>query len=123
MNIRPVFRKIILLSAMILLLVIAWVSISGALSQMTRPQTTGQAVETVLQIVCGVLSILTVCTCFFWKKIRRPVRLAWRISLMATAGISSVVWGPPMLIVAVLFLAVSFLAAQAIIRLLQIGGA
>jgi hypothetical protein len=79
--------------------------------------------ETIVQIACGLLSLLIALTCFYLQKLRRPVRLAWLISLILTAGISSVVWGPPMLIVGVIFAVLSFLVARAIIWLLQVGGA
>jgi hypothetical protein len=123
MKIRSAVRRIILMGTVLLLLVVAWFSISGGLDQIPRSQTIGQVVETIVQIACGFLSLLIAVTCFYWQRLRRPVRLAWLISLIATAGISSMVWGPPMLIVGVIFAALAFLVARAIIWLLQVGGA
>ena len=116
-------RRIILMGTIVLVLILAWISISGAISQYSRSQTIGQIAETVIQIVCGLLSALIVLTCFYLQKLRRPVRFAWLISLVITTGLSSVVWGPPMLIVGVISGVITYLVARGIIWLLQVGGA
>ncbi len=123
MKLGPTVRRIILMGTVLLVLVLAWVSITGAFSQIPRSQTIGQVAETIVQIACGCLSLLTAVTCFYWQRFRRPVRTAWLISLMVTAGISSVVWGPPMLIVGVVFTTIAFLGARTIIWLLRVGDA
>jgi hypothetical protein len=123
MNIRSAARRIILISTILLLLAVAWVVLSGGLSQLPRSRTIGQQVETTVQLACGLLSLLSAVTCFYWHRLRRVVRAAWIISLTATAGMSSVVWGPPMLTVGLAFAAGALLVALAIIRLLQFGEA
>ena len=121
MKLSSVVRRIILISTILLLLVLAWVTFSGGLNQIPLSQTIGQVVETVVQIACGLLSLLIAVTCFYWQKLRRPVRLAWLISLILTAGMSSVVWGPPMLMLGLVFAVLAFLVAQGIIWLLRVG--
>jgi len=123
MKLSLALRRIILISTILLLLVLAWVTFAGGLNQIPRSQTIGQVVETVVQIACGVLSLLIAVTCFYWQKLRRPVRFAWLISLILTAGMSSLVWGPPMLTVGLVFAALAFLVALGIIWLLRIGSA
>ena len=123
MKLGSAVRRSVLIGTILLLLVLAWVLISGGLNQIPRSQTIGQVIETIVQIACGLLSLLIALNCFYWKKLRRSVRLVWLVSLIMTAGISSVVWGPPMLIVGVIFAALAFLVARAIIWLLQVGGA
>jgi hypothetical protein len=123
MNIRPITQRIILISTMLLLLVIAWISLKGGFSQLPLSLTIGQKVETTVQIICGLLSLLNAVTCFYWQKFRRPIRNAWIISLTITAGMSSVVWGPPMLTIGAVFAALAFFVAIGMIKLQKIGGA
>ncbi|MGA7161097.1 MAG: hypothetical protein WBZ48_08840 [Bacteroidota bacterium] len=79
--------------------------------------------ETIVQFACGLLSLLTALTCFYWKRMRRPIRNAWTISLITSAGMSSFVWGPPMLTISALFTVITLLIALGIIKLLHLGGA
>ncbi|MCX6168107.1 MAG: hypothetical protein NTX65_02120 [Ignavibacteriales bacterium] len=116
-------RRIILISTILLLFVLAWVSLSGGINQIPRSKTIGQKVETVVQIVFGLFSLLITVTCFYWHKLRRSVRLAWLISFVLTAGISSVVWGPPMLTIGLVCTVLAFLVARGIIFLLDVGNA
>ena len=108
---------------MLLLLVVAWILLKGGFSQLPRSLTIGQKVETTVQIICGLLSLLNAVTCFYWQKFRRPIRNAWIISLTITAGMSSVVWGPPMLTIGAVFAALAFFVAIGMIKLQKIGGA
>jgi len=123
MNIRPNTQRIILIITMLLLLVIAWISLKGGFSQLPISLTIGQKVETTVQIICGLLSLLNAVTCFYWQKFRRLIRNAWTISLTITAGMSSIVWGPPMLTIGAVFAALAFFVAIGMIKLQKIGGA
>ena len=106
---------------MLLLITVAWGTLSGGLHQLPRSVTLGQQAETAVQLACGVLSLLSVLTCFRGRRWGPPVLAAWAVSVSAAAGISSLVWGPPSLSVALVFAAGSLLLALAIIRLLRIG--
>ena len=123
MSTSPIVRRIILISTILLLLILAWMSLAGGQSQLPRCVTVGQKVETTVQLACGILSLLTALTCFYWQRSRRPIRIAWMISLVTTAGMSSVVWGPPMLTVTALFTLMTLLVGLGIIKLLRLGGA
>lgn len=120
MNIRSVARRIILISTILLLLTVAWLALSGGISQLPRSVTIGQRVETTVQLACALLSLLSAVTCFYWKRLRRAVRVAWMISLTTAAGLSSIVWGPPMPGVGLAIAAFALLVALAIIWLLRI---
>lgn len=96
-------------------------TISGGLAQLSRSNTLGQRVETTVQIACGALSLLSVLTCFRWRRWRSRVLGAWAISLSTAAGISSVVWGPPSFSVGLVFAAGTALFALAVNRLLRAG--
>jgi hypothetical protein len=100
----------------------AWVLFSGGLSQLSRSGTIGQITQTSIQITCGVFTLLILFTCFYMKRLRRLIRTIWIITLMITAGMSSLVWGPPMLLVGLVFATAALLVALAIIWLLKVGG-
>jgi peptidoglycan/LPS O-acetylase OafA/YrhL len=121
LSLRPVVQRILLASAMLLLITVAWAALSGGLHQLPRSHTLGQRVETTVQFAGGLLSLMGVLTCFRWRRWGPPVRAAWAISLTIAAGLSSVVWGPPSLIVGLVFAAGALLLALAIIWLLRAG--
>lgn len=99
-------------AARLFLLWLAWQAIAGGIRQMPRSRTTGQKVETVLQLDCGFLSLLTLWTSFHPQRWARPVQTAWSVSLAAASGLSSLVWGPPMPGIGLLFSAIALLVAR-----------
>lgn len=123
MSPRLVLRRILLGSALMLLLTVAWVALSGAFRQLARPLTVGQQVETGLQFACGLLSLLSALTSWRSGRWRRPVFVAWTVSLMTTAGLSSLVWGPVMPITALVLALVALLFALAVSWLIRVGQA
>jgi len=121
LSLRPVGRCLLLTGSLLLLVRLAWEAIAGGLRQLPRSRTVGQKVETVVQLECGLLSLLTVVTCFRWRRWAQPVRTAWSISLAAAAGLSSLVWGPRMPRLGLLFAAIALLVARTIIWALRTG--
>jgi len=122
MSPRLVGRRVLLAVALLFLLLVAWMTLSGGLRQIPRSQTPGQKLETAAQLACGLLSLLAALTSFRLRQWARGVRAAWAASLAVTTGLSSVVWGPPMLAVGLVFTAGALLLALGIIRLLRFGG-
>lgn len=114
MSIHPVLRRTLLAAATLLLIVVAWVALSGGIRQVPLSRTIGQRVETTVQLACGLLSLLSVLTCFRWRRWGPRILVAWAISLSLTAGLSSVVWGPPDLVVGLVFAVAALLVALAI---------
>jgi hypothetical protein len=106
---------------MLLLAALAWGTLSGGVRQIPQSHTLGQRLETGVQLACGVLSLLSVLTCFWWRRTRSATFTAWTVSLVTTAFLSSLVWGPPSLLVGLTFAALSLLVARAIIWLLRAG--
>jgi hypothetical protein len=100
---------------------VAWMALSGGLRQISRSHTLGQRIETTVQLGCGLLSVLSLLTCFRWRRWGPPVRVAWAISLAGAAGLSSLVWGPPSVAITLVFLAGTLLLALAVVRLLRLG--
>ena len=115
MNHISVVRRLLSACAVLALLGLAWWMVSGGLRNLAQARTIGQRVETAVQFACGFLSVATVVTRFRWHRFGRPVRVAWAIALAAMVGLSALVWGPPMLHIALLFVAVALLLAWAII--------
>ena len=116
---RRAVRRMLQAGGTLLLLVVAWMALSGGVAQLPRAHALGQRLETVVQIACGVLSLLALLTSVWARGWGRAVRIAWIVSLMMTAGLSSLVWGSPSLMVGVLFAVVALLVARAILWLLR----
>jgi hypothetical protein len=114
-NQRSVMRHLLCAVAALLLLGLAWWTISGGIRDLPQSKTIGQQAETAIRLACGLLSIAAVVTRFRWRPLARAVRVAWATTLAATAGVSALVWGPPMPHIALLFAAVALLMAWGII--------
>jgi hypothetical protein len=120
MSLRPVVRRSLLAVAALLLIVVAFMALAGGLQQIPRSRTLGQRVGTTVQLACGLLSVLSLLTVFRRRRWGRPVLTTWALSLATTAGLSSLVWGPPSPIVGLVFAAAALLVALGTIRLLQL---
>jgi hypothetical protein len=119
LRLQPVVRRILLACITVLVIALAWGALSGGLRQLPRSHTVGQRVETAAQLSCGLLSLLTVVTCFRWRRWDSTIRSAWVISLTTAAGLSPLVWGPPMPLIGLLFALGTLLVALAIIWALR----
>lgn len=123
LELRRFFRCSLLAGAALFLLWLAWQALSGGFRQLARSRTAGQKVETVVQLECGLLSLLMLLTSLRWRRWAKPIRVAWSISLVTTAALSALVWGPPMPVIALLFAAIALLlsrATSAVLRLFSI---
>lgn len=118
---RRMQRVSLLALATLVLVVVAWGALSGAIQQFPRSDTVGQKIETAVQLACGVLSLLSVLTTFVWRRSASRILPSWAGSLAAAAGLSALVWGPPQPGVALGFAALALLVALGIIRLLRAG--
>ena len=116
---RPVTRRIAVAGVTLLLLVLAWGALSGAVRQFSRSATVGQEVETAVQFACGVLSALVVLTCFWWRPWAPAVRAVWAVALAAAVGLSALVWGPPMPLIGLVFAGGGLAVALGVIWTLQ----
>lgn len=119
MNFKVFIKRFLLASIMLLLVLLAWEAFSGGLDQFPRSETIGQKVETVIQLIFGLCCLLVVLTCFWWREWARPIRVVWAITLVAIAGLSPLVWGPPMPDIALLLAVLGLFISLAIIWALQ----
>lgn len=120
MKMNPVFRQLAVGICIILLLIISWISITGGLDQLPRSETTGQKAETFVQLICGILSLVSILTLYLWKKWAQIIQYAWAVSFVITAGLSALVWGPPMWAIALIFGVAALLLATGILKILRI---
>lgn len=116
---RPLGRPLLLTFAVLLLLTLAWGALAGGVRQLPRSHTLGQGVQTAVQLLTGLLTLGVILTSFRWRGWRRRVHGAWTVSLVTAAGLSALVWGPPMPLIALLFAAAALLLALALDRLLR----
>ncbi len=114
-----VARRLLSASAALALLALAVWMTSGGVHNLARAKTLGQRLENAVQFVCALLSVATVVTRYRWHHLSRPVRMFWAIALAAVAGLSGLVWGPPMPLVALLFVLAALLMARVILRVLD----
>lgn len=119
MNTRLLVRRFLLVCITLFLLVLAWGAVAGGVRQFPRSITVWQQVETIVQLACGLLSLLIVFTYFWWRKWSTPIRVAWAISLVTAAGLSSLVWGPPMPLTALVLAGIALFIALVILWALQ----
>jgi len=119
--VRSIGRLLLFAAASLLVLVIAWGALAGGVSNVPRSITLGQRLETAVQLVAGALSLVVLLTCFRLKRWARAVRNAWAVSLAAAAGISALVWGPPMAGIALLFAAAVLLVTLGLAWALRAG--
>jgi len=111
--------RLLLTCTSLLLLLLAWEALVGSVRQFPRSSSVGQQVETVVQFGCGLLSVLTVLTCFWWRTWAGPIRVAWAIALVLVVGLSSMVWGPPMPLTALALSTVALAVALAVLWALR----
>jgi hypothetical protein len=104
------------------LLVLAWKAIAGALAQLPRARTRGQKLETALQLESGALSMLVAATALQRDSRVETLRWVWGGALAAAAGLSGLVWGPPMPLVGALFAAAGLLVSRLVARALRTAG-
>ncbi len=96
-------KHLLFLLASSILIVIAWVTLSGAIQQWPRATTLLKQIETCIQFLCCPLSVGVVLSAFLFRKIAKYVRIIWAICFVGTAVMSSLVWGPPMVLPALVF--------------------
>lgn len=119
MSFKVFIKRFLFAGITLLLLLLAWEALSGGLDQFPRSETIGQKVETVIQLIFGLFCLLVVLSCFLWREWAQPIRVIWAITLVAVAGLSSLVWGPPMPLIALFLAALGLLVSLAIIWALQ----
>lgn len=121
MTIGPKVSKVLLGIGVLLLLVLSWTGVSGAIEQYPEIHSTGQWFQTAAQLALGVFSALTIVV-MFWGRRWRPIAfIGFALSAMLAGGLAPIVWGQQGVVEGLLAAAASLLIAQLIIWLLVIG--
>lgn len=120
---RAGVARVFLVSAVAILLALAYTGITGGIDQLDQSShdhyTIGQIVQTVLQLVYGVLSAACIAVRFWAKRWTRPVVIAWAASLILAGALAPVVWGHSGLAIGMLSGAITLLVAWVITLLLK----
>jgi len=77
----------------LLLLGLAYTGIAGAISQYSESHSTGQWVQTTLQLVFGVVSLCAIIVAFRASRWRRTVNGVFVASTTVAGGLAPIVWG------------------------------
>jgi hypothetical protein len=119
--VAPRVERGVLAVAVLLLLALAWTGVVGGQEQLPQARTTGQLVETILQILSGTLSLLSVVTVFWRRSWSQAVQSSWAVSITMVAGLSSVVWGDTTWSIGLLSAGGALLVSLGILWLLRAG--
>jgi len=93
MSQHPVVRRTVLGVGVLLLLVLTWLGVSGGLHQIPQSHTPGEWIQSIAQLVYGVLSLAGVVTRFRTPGRGRLVLWGWVVSMTLAGGLAPVVWG------------------------------
>jgi len=118
---NPIMRRGLLAVALMLLLGLAWLGLSGGVQQIPESHTLGQIAQTGTQLAYGVFALLSAVTTFWGRSWARALLAFWLGSVTLAAGLASVVWGGTSFAVGLLSGVAACLVALTIIWLLRIG--
>jgi hypothetical protein len=116
-----VLRGVLHAIGMVLMLVLAWTGINGGIHQLSTTATTGQTIQTALQLLYGALSVLSIVTVYWGRRWNRPVLACWTISLALAGGLGATEWGGASLRIGIISGAAAGLVGAGIAWLLRIG--
>ena len=86
-------RRVLGGAAVLLLLALTWLGVSGGIRQIPRSHTPGELIQSVAQLSYGVFSLLGVLTRFRPDRRGRLVLGCWVASMAVAGGFAPVVWG------------------------------
>lgn len=89
----PFLRRILLVVAIVLLLGLAWTGIHGGIEQLSGLHTTGQTIQTALQLVYGVFAVLSIVTIFWAPRWNPAILVCWTVALAFAGGLGATAWG------------------------------
>jgi len=121
MTLGPRIRLLMLATAAILLLALAWTGLAGALGQLHDSRSPGQILQTVTQLAYSLFAVLSLLTTFWGRSWAMTMIGCLAVSVAVSAGLASVVWGGTSLAIGCLSGGAAFLVAAAIGWLLRAG--
>jgi len=86
-------RRVLGGAAVLLLLALTWLGVSGGIRQIPQSHTPGELIQSVAQLSYGVFSLLGVLTRLRPDRWGRLVLGCWVASMTVAGGFAPVVWG------------------------------
>jgi hypothetical protein len=117
----PVLRRLLLVVAIVLLLVLAWTGIHGGMDQLSRVHSTAQTIQTAFQFVYGVSAVLGIVTVFWARRWNAAILVCWTIALAFAGGLGATAWGGTSVLIGVISGIIAGLVGAGIAWLLRIG--
>lgn len=85
--------RVLQIVAILLLLAAAWLGVGGGIHDWPQSQSTAQKVQSVFQLLYGVLSLLVIGSTLRVDPFGRVVGWAWVITFTIAGGLAPPVWG------------------------------
>ena len=85
--------RVLRIVGVLLLLAAAWLGIGGGIHDWPQSQSTAQKVQSVFQLLYGVLSLLVIGSTLRVGPFDRVVGWAWLITFTVAGGLAPPVWG------------------------------
>lgn len=123
MTLPLVLRRALLVVAFVLLLVLAWTGLNGGIEQLSRSHTTGQAIQTVMQLVYGMCAVLCIVTVYWARRWNLLLLVYWTVALALAGGMGAIFWGDTSLLVGIGSGAAAGLVGAGIAWLVRFGAA
>jgi len=86
-------RRALLVLAIVVLLVLAWLGLRGGVLEWPQAQSIGQRTQTAAQFAYGLFSLLTVASITRSDTLVSVVRASWLVAITIAGGMAPVVWG------------------------------
>ena len=93
MSHHPAVRRTFFVVGVLLLLGLTWLGVSGGVHQIPQSHTPGEWIQSIAQLVYGMLSLMGLLTRFRRSGWSRVMLWCWVVSMMLAAGLAPVVWG------------------------------
>lgn len=88
----PLWRRLVLLLAVVLLLAFGWQGITGGVAEIPQSDTPGKLAQSIAQLAYGLSAILLF-TSVRMPGLARYARIGWLVFLTLAGGLAPVVWG------------------------------
>ena len=114
-------RRALTIIAVLLLLALTWLGISGGITQWSDTVSSSQRVQLATQVWYGAFALLTVVTAFKWPQWQKLAERGFLVGAVAAASLATMVWGEASLLAGVLSGIGALLVAGLIVWMLRVG--
>ena len=121
MRLAPTLRRACTVIAVALLLALAWLGISGGVTQWNTATRPMERLQYVSQVAYGVFALLMLVASFRRLRWQSAAETGFVIGAMAAASLATLVWGGESVAASLLSALGSFLVAGLIVWMLRVG--